>query len=45
MAILELIEPIVNSKIQIVSNAVSPQIKNKSKSLKTKRNVKKGKGL
>jgi hypothetical protein len=41
MAIFELIEPIVNSKIQIVSNAVSPQIKNKSKSLKTKRNVRK----
>jgi hypothetical protein len=45
MAILELIEPIVNSKNQLVSNAGNLQIKDESKPLTTKRNVRKGKGL
>jgi hypothetical protein len=45
MAILELIEPIVLSKNQVVSNAANPQIKNVAKPIKTKRNLKKSKGL
>jgi hypothetical protein len=45
MAILELIEPIINSKTQMVSNVGNHQIKDGSMPLKTKKNFRKGKGL
>lgn len=45
MDILELIEPIIDSKVQVESNMSRPQITNVAKPLKTKKNVRKGKGL
>ena len=45
MDILELIEPIIDSKFQAETNASKLQIQDVTKPLKTKKDVRKGKGL